>query len=114
MEKIELLGIVLVLLGQVIMNNSDYQGKKVMRVKLDATREHINNGDYSPVEYTLAYNTLLSTDASSLADVGEEAVALLHISSSSSALAHQEYFVHSLKIQLEAHTHSYILRWCKC
>jgi hypothetical protein len=91
------------------MNNSDYQGKKVMRVKLDATREHINNGDYSPVEYTLAFNTLYSTDSSSLADVGEESVALLHISSNSSALAHQEYFVHSLKIQLEAHTHSYIL-----
>jgi hypothetical protein len=90
-------------------NNGNYQGKKVMRVKLDATREHINNGDYSPLEYTLAYNTLFSTDASSLADVGEEAVALLHISSSSSALAHQEYFVHSLKLQLEAHTHSYIL-----
>lgn len=91
------------------MNNSDYQGKKVMRVKLDATREHINNGDYAPVEYTLAFNTLYSTGNNSLADVGEEAVSLLHISSNSSALAHQEYFVHSLKIQLEAHTHNYIL-----
>lgn len=90
-------------------NNGDYQGKKVMRVKLDATREHINNADYSPVEYSLAFNTLYSTDASSIADVGEEAVSLLHISSNSSALAHQEYFVHSLKIQLEAHTHNYIL-----
>jgi len=90
-------------------NNGDYQGKKVMRVKLDATREHINNGDYSPVEYALAFNTLYSTGSSSLANVGEEAVSLIHISSSSSALAHQEYFVHALKIQLEAHTHNYIL-----
>ena len=91
------------------MNNGDYQGKKVLRVKLDATREHINNGDYSPVEYALAFNTLYSTGNSSLADVGEEAVSMIHISSNSSALAHQEYFVHSLKIQLEAHTHNYIL-----
>ena len=91
------------------MNNGDYQGKKVMRVKLDATREHINNGDYSPVEYSLAFNTVYSTGSSSLADVGEESVSLLHISSNSGAVAHQEYFVHSLKIQLESHTHSYIL-----
>jgi hypothetical protein len=89
--------------------SGDYQGKKVMRVKLDATREHINNGDYAPVEYALGFNNLYSTGSSSLADVGEEAVSLLHISSNSSALAHQEYFVHSLKLQLEAHTHSYIL-----
>ena len=89
--------------------SGDYQGKKVMRVKLDATREHINNGDYSPVEYSLAFNTLYSTGNSSLADVGEETVSLLHISSNSSALAHQEYFVHALKLQLEAHTHNYIL-----
>lgn len=91
------------------MNNGDYQGKKVMRVKLDATREHINNADYSPVEYSLAFNTIYSTGSSSLADVGEEAVSLLHISSNSSALAHQEYFVHALKLQLEQHTHNYIL-----
>jgi hypothetical protein len=89
--------------------SGDYQGKKVMRVKLDATREHINNGDYAPVEYALGFNNLYSTGSSSLADVGEEAVSLLHISSNSGALAHQEYFVHSLKLQLEAHTHNYIL-----
>ena len=61
--------------------NTSYEGKKCFRVKIDSTREDIPKGDYEPVECKITTNSIFSTGSSStLADIGEETVGMIHVS----------------------------------
>ena len=85
-----------------------FGGKYSFSFKIDPTREYVPSGDYAPVEFAQAPSSLLSLGSSQLSDIANEDILSIHVSSGSTAAITQEYFIHSLHMQLPTYTTSYV------
>lgn len=83
--------------------NRNYEGKICFRANVDTSSPNsiiCNKEGYTPLNYSLASNSLFATGSSSVSDIGEEDILYIHVSSDSGASTTLEYFVEKLVLQL--------------